>query len=647
MEAVRTSRTESISGNFSAETESLYRLAISKHKSGSLGEAEVLYREIVSTAPDHSSAWHFLGIILHASKQYDEALSCIENSLDLTPSKAIFLNNYGVLLRDLGRTDEAEAAFREAITLSPDYADARSNLGWILLARAEFDLAETELRKALELAPDHADATNHLRELYLSRARQEGYEEHFPEAARLFQVASSLPGGREIWQWKSLGLCPSVFPDEISIKRYWRRLDRSLNLAIETDPRIDIETILEDGFTPSFNLPHLGRCCREIKEKFHRLFSKAFARYAAEPLPTARTSSRPRIGFVVTPGHHRGFLRVHRYWLENLNADKYETVVLCPAEIVDSCRASVRRNDIQWIGLRGDFVQMAETLREARCDVLYHWKVGGGPLDYFLGMVRAAPIQCTSYGTHGTSGVSNVDYYLTSPFLEPSKVDVTPHYTERPRMFRRHIGYLSRSHVTEKVDRSEFDISATQPLYFCPHRLPKFQPSFDPLLRGILEHVPDSVIALLVRSGSPGEHCLKERLSQYLPSSHFNRLRFIPTMSPQRLMGMLAASDVVLDSPVYSGSLTAYDAFSLAIPVVTMPGPLAIQCYASGLYRRMGIENMEVPQTNGRYIELAARLGADPDFRHEVVQKIRSHSELIFEDAGCLEDFEDFIDSVL
>ena len=70
---------------------------------------------------------------------------------------------------------------------------------------------------------------------------------------------------------------------------------------------------------------------------------------------------------------------------------------------------------------------------------------------------------------------------------------------------------------------------------------------------------------------------------------------------------------MIIDSPVYAGGQTSFDAFSLGIPEVTHSGPLHIQNFATGIYRRMGLDDLPC-QTIEQYVDLAVRLGTEPDY---------------------------------
>ena len=318
-----------------------YRNALAFHRRGYLEAAEGGYRSVLVAVPDHAGAWHFLGLILHQKHQFDDAIRHLERAISLRQDKAVYFNNYGVVLKDAGRLNDALAAFQQAVELDPVYADAHANLAATHLLRNDLTRAENELAVALTRRPDHVAGRNVLRELRFRQGNLLFAQGRFAPADRAFHEAASLPAGKEIWRWKSLGFCPPVFPDEQSIDHYWAQLDHHLDRAIDADIPLDWRALPDDGCTPSFNLPHLNKCCRGIKEKFATLFARVFPFERPTLKETQKNRTKMRVGFVVTAGHHRGFLRVHRHLLEHLDRRKFEVFAICPAPILASCRQTI------------------------------------------------------------------------------------------------------------------------------------------------------------------------------------------------------------------------------------------------------------------------------------------------------------------
>ena len=64
-------------------------LAIKHHRSGSLPEAEQIYRDILRFDPNHCDALHLLGVVAHQSQQPHKAIEYITRAVLQQPESAI------------------------------------------------------------------------------------------------------------------------------------------------------------------------------------------------------------------------------------------------------------------------------------------------------------------------------------------------------------------------------------------------------------------------------------------------------------------------------------------------------------------------------------------------------------------------------
>ena len=621
-----------------------FERALQLHQQGQLDSAETIYCDILDREPDHLGAAHFLGMLLSAKGEHGKALALIRKSLQSSPTPPFYYNNYGIVLRETGRLNEAQSAFERAVASTPNYADAHSNLGHSLLLQDNFQQAESHLVKAIALNPDHLDASRHLAELRFRQGNRFATQEQFPEADKAFRAAASLRGGKPIWNFKSLGFCPTTFSDESSIDVYWQQLEQGLEQVLAEHFIMDWRAFPADGFIPSFNLAHLGRCCKDIRVKFARFFEQFFPQ--ERPKQQCRQEARRchKIGFHVFAGHEGGFLRGTAGIIEKLDRKCFEVVVLCPAEAVERCRRGIRADDVTIVPLNGSFEQVVQQVRDSDCDLIYYRKAGSDPWSYFLPFTRPAPIQCTSYGTHGTSGIPAVDYFLSSSFVEPS--DAGQYYSERLLCMDAIPTYQKRHRPLENVSRSEFGLPTQGSIYFCPHRTSKYHPSFDPIFRQILERDPRGCLVLLTGNNPRGNDVLHDRLLRNLGLTLLKRIRFFPVLSYDKYLRLMSVSTMIIDSPVYAGGLTSFDAFSFGVPEVTLSGPLHVQNFATGIYRRMGLDDLPC-QTIEQYADLAVRLGTEPDYRQDVSDRILERNHLIFEDADTVPEYERLFEQML
>ena len=62
-------------------------------------------------------------------------------------------------------------------------------------------------------------------------------------------------------------------------------------------------------------------------------------------------------------------------------------------------------------------------------DILFYQDIGMEPFSYLLALARLAPVQCVSYGHPDTTGIPNMDYYVSNDLYEPP--GAAEHYSER------------------------------------------------------------------------------------------------------------------------------------------------------------------------------------------------------------------------
>jgi len=79
----------------SDSVEKLFTQALAHHQAGRLGEAEALYRRILSQWPGHAGAWHAMGVLAGQVGQPEVALGFFRNALTLLPDQPVFLSNLG------------------------------------------------------------------------------------------------------------------------------------------------------------------------------------------------------------------------------------------------------------------------------------------------------------------------------------------------------------------------------------------------------------------------------------------------------------------------------------------------------------------------------------------------------------------------
>ena len=101
---------------------------VALQKAGRLLEAAQIYSDLMKQDPKNANAWHLMGTIEIARRNFDQAHKLITRAVALNPRSAIFRHNLAYVLGAQSRVHEAVNAYRRAVELDPDYAEAYFNL---------------------------------------------------------------------------------------------------------------------------------------------------------------------------------------------------------------------------------------------------------------------------------------------------------------------------------------------------------------------------------------------------------------------------------------------------------------------------------------------------------------------------------------
>ena len=688
----------------SPDANAFFRQGLSYHKSNDLGQAEICYRKVLAFDPHHAGAIHYLGVVALVRKDFTDALNRFESAIALCDDKAFFHNNYGIALKEVNRPEDAEKAFLKATQLDPQYADAWSNLGKLHLDHARYGKAAKAIHKAIQIIPHHPDATVHLIDLFhqtdrhdkavqlclhyakfstdntaflkkiggtliLSRCYQEALTLHqkleekrpadietlmnlgrihgelgeFSTSKKFYSQAANNKNLRPLVPWYHLKYCPPVFQDEATIDEYWKYLERELGVLVNERLNIDWRTTALDCVLPSFHLAHHGRCCREIRERFASIYRNVFP----HERPKYQPKLRIRVGFVTSPGNEGGLLRGKAGVIRNLDSKRFESVAFCTNSSLAKCRNDIANDETEFVTLPDHFEQASQILRETQCDILYYWKVEPGTWNPFFSMTRPAPVQCTGWGTYGTSGFDSIDYYLTTPLLEAKDVDFRKNYVEQPEVFSTFPMYCAKDKQPPHATRETFGLPKQGTLYFCPHRISKYHPSFDGILKEILSRDEHAHVVLLSDGKQTTPYAiLNARMKKNLGEMLIKRVIFMENLPYEKYRSLLSVMTMVLDSPVFTGGYTAYDAFSLGVPMITMRGPINVQNFTAGFYQKLAMPEY-INRSREEYIELAVRLSKNEGERNYLGQVMRERSNALFHEDQAVREFENFFEKAI
>ena len=134
--------------------------ALALHQQGQLGQAELLYRQVLANNASHVVALNLLGMLLNQTSRSLQALQPLTTAVQLEPDYAQAWNNMGLALRKLERYEESAQSYENAVRLNPGYVEAWINYANVLRNLQRYQDAVAACCYALRINPESAHALN-------------------------------------------------------------------------------------------------------------------------------------------------------------------------------------------------------------------------------------------------------------------------------------------------------------------------------------------------------------------------------------------------------------------------------------------------------------------------------------------------------
>jgi predicted O-linked N-acetylglucosamine transferase (SPINDLY family) len=278
----------------------------------------------------------------------------------------------------------------------------------------------------------------------------------------------------------------------------------------------------------------------------------------------------------------------------------------------------------------GGVRRWAETILAAEPDVLLYPEVGMDPMTLKLAALRLAPLQAAAWGHPETSGLPTMDLYLSAQAFEPA--DAQAHYTER-LVALPGLGCRIEPSTLKAIPVS---IRKDVPLLLCPGTPFKYAPEDDWVLVDIARRLGKCRLVFFTHRYRALSEKLRERLATAFGAEFERFVSFVPWQAKAEFHGWLQAADVYLDTIGFSGFNTALQALECGLPVVTREGRFMRGRLASGLLKRLGLDEL-IAATHDEYVEKAVKLATDPTYRRRLSAEIAKRRSVLFNDRAPLD----------
>jgi len=602
-------------------------LGLIRRSQGRLKEAEAAYREALAIIPNLVPANFNLANLLHQVGRYAEAVTVYHRLNTLAPSNPDTHTGLAMALDGINDHAGAKASFERAIQLEPRHVPALANLGLMLKRLGKIDEALVWLQRAVEANPRSADAQEkYARALWDSGRYDEGVA-HFEEAVRLRPTPET--------RVSAATLVPPVFTSVEAVGQWRERLVREVG-KLRAEGAGGVKVDLTDHIARSpFYVVYSGLDDRDVLREIAELY---------QPPPDAALSrgaagGRVRVGFI------SAFLKDHTVglWTQGLIArlprDKFEIIGISTFPHADDVARFIRGQCDRFIDLPSRIVDMRSAIANLGLDVLIYADLGMEGITYTLAFSRLAPVQCVMWGHPSTSGISTIDFFLSSELAEAEGAEAN--YTEKLVRFKNLPLYYYRPPQAPPRMREDFKLPADAHVYGCLHSTFKLHPQFDFVLGELLRRDASGIL-LIPKTGSANwDRMVLGRLRATYPDV-VERIRFFDRLARDEFRGLTKLCDATLAPFPFGAGDTSMETLAAGVPVVTMPTKYLRGNFTAALYRVMGVEEC-IAKSPEEYVEICLGLANDKDWRDKVVAYIETNSPKLFEDMRGVNELAEFL----
>jgi protein O-GlcNAc transferase len=295
------------------------------------------------------------------------------------------------------------------------------------------------------------------------------------------------------------------------------------------------------------------------------------------------------------------------------------------------------------VPLAGALDEMAARIRADAQDILLFPELGMDSRTFLLAALRLAPVQCAGWGHPVTTGLANVDYFLSCETMEPPHAQA--HYSERLVTLPGIGTHYRQPAVPVDGSRSRFGLPQDRTLYLFPHALFKVHPDNDAVLARILANDAAAMLVLC------GDRCAEvttrylERLDAVLAGHGLlpeQRRIVLPPLAHDDYLRLNRVCDLMLDSLYWSGGNTSLDALAAGLPVVTLPGELMRSRQSMAMLTLCGLDQLVAVDVDD-YVRIAQQLGHDAELRAALRQRLLQSLHRVFARDEPIESLQSFL----
>ena len=612
--------------------------AIKLHQNGKNAEALKTLNRLIKKLGRHPVLIHLGGFVELELGRLDKAAELLLDAQRYFPNDISVLNALGVLYQRLQMPEKAADFFKKALQINPTDADVLENIGNVFADIGDFDQSTMAYEKALQLAPgrdklalklasdfaqlgeDDAarDVYKHLLKRHpdLQHARLEfaNFElqrNEVSEARALFDEALNFEP-QNATALTGLAVCNFIRGDVEAGHRIISALaDRS-------------SATMETVATWAMNLNYVPTTTNSILLSSAESWARRFS-LSGPPLQRIVGKAPLRVGIFTNNMRPHPVRILSQSFLMFSDEDKIHIELFGAEYSSDDLGRNIAQRVKSWHDVRPlNIDKRIELARSRNLDVAITTSGLEESIFAQLFTARLAPIQLAAFGVFATTGIKQIDGFVTDHFHTPDGYD--EYFTENLiRMPNGYVAYQPPTYLPE-IDTSQLPENGCI-VFGCLNNLAKVCDETLAIWSELLKREPNA--RLFIKSSALGDAENKDFLIQKLSRHGIPKERLL-LEGPANHDAFLKAYNAIhvnLDPISYSGGVTTLEATWMGTPTITKPGNTFARRHSyshlsiSGLTEFICHDDESYIQTA---IDTAKKVKAKPTMKHRIKDAIAS-----------------------
>ncbi len=563
-----------------------YNLATIYKKLGHTEDAIRHFKKAIQFDPKLIQAYNNLSLCFKEIGEFDQAISIYKKAIKIAPENSLLHQNLGNVYHELSRLNEAIQCYLDALKFDSHDPGLYANLASSYLLLNKYDDAKENLKIALRLDPLSARFNMLFGHAYFMNGQFSKAIYYYEQVIKInpdYDLAYSclFMAKRRICEWEGL-----------------EKIDTYLDKTHNQDPWGSIVRTENQ----EFNMVTAINWGKKIKNSV-KIPDFTFAKI--------KQSHKIRLGYISDnfSDHPVGHMTVSL--LNNYDRKQFEICIYSYGKNdMSVCREDIEKKADQFINLNGlSNQEAAQKINDDGVNILIDLCgfTDGNRLE--ICAMKPAPIQISWAEVLGTTGSSFFDYLITDETLVP--FSEKKYYSEK-LIYLPGFSYLRQSNPNiskKKFTRKEFDLPENSFVFGIFHQMFKIEPTVWSAWMNILKKVPNSVLWLWEQNKEGATNLRKYATTAGVDPK---RLIFAPTMSADDFFARLSLADVALDTFIYGGGITTYQALLAGVPVVSLYGNHMASHLGASILEKAELTKL-IAYTPKEYENIVIELAQNPD----------------------------------